>query len=182
MTPNRPDAPFRRKHRHEREIRLWWDALPVGEFRGRLRVGEWVGPNRFFYEPDPQEPFHFVRGNGETITPWKMYWDGGSIPGIGRVHPDLTKTGFMHAYHIHDWLFVEHDREVYEGRPYMYDCDDAADILAECLKTGEVVGVADLGRIHCEPDVAHLIWTAVRTFPAQQAWDRLDPESLEDKL
>jgi hypothetical protein len=112
-------------------IKADYSATPVGKF---INVDKlllrWAKPDWFEYIPDPQGPVSFVRSTGETITPGRMFTDGGSIPRWFWVSKNLSPWVYVPAYLVHDWEFEQHRLKTSQKT-----FDAVRDTIAEGLKT-----------------------------------------------
>jgi len=105
---------------------------PSGNFSGALDV-RWIRNDYFVFIPDEKEPLTFTRKDGTTITPKKMYTDGGSIPRFLWGVKGLSPWGYAPAYIVHDWLF-EAQHCGYEP-DNKFSFDDSVSLMAETMKT-----------------------------------------------
>jgi len=110
----------------------FYDATDTGELKGKIIV-EWLDPDRFIFEPDPNEPLTFRRKDNEVIQPQRMYTDGGSIPPALRAIKSYSPWGYAPAFIVHDWLFVMKQCKIPGFEKY--DLEKAATIMAEIMKT-----------------------------------------------
>ena len=103
-----------------------------GKLQGKLLV-QWVDYDKFIFTPDRDNPLTFVRSNGDTITPGRMFTDGGSIPRPLWIFRSYSPWGYAPAFIVHDWLFeMKHCKiDGYEK----YDHKIAATIMSEVIKT-----------------------------------------------
>jgi hypothetical protein len=136
----------------------------TGTLSGRLVV-EWREPDLFVYRPDGERPLTFVRKGGDTIKPGEMLTDGGSIPRPFWAFRNFSPWGYGPAFIVHDWLFRVHNCRLpgYEK----YSLDEAATIMSEVMKTMMETPGFDYG----DKTVVYMMYEAVRTPPARQAWD-----------
>lgn len=137
---------------------------PPGVLTGSLTI-RWYRPDLFVYTPDEANPLRFTRNTGQIIQPLEMYTDGGSIPRLLWVFRNYSPWGYGPAFVIHDWLFHVHNC----GLPgYRVDSlGDAATVMSEVMKTLMRQPGFDYGsRLSM-----YLMYLAVRSPPAQKAWD-----------
>lgn len=138
-------------------------ATPAGKF---LNVDKlflrWAKPDWFEYIPDPQSPLSFVRSTGETITPGRMFTDGGSIPRWFWSNKNLSPWVYVPAYLIHDWEFDRH-RQKASTKSF----DAVRDTLAEGLKTLMEEGLAPR-----DEKTFRSIYAGVSSFVAMKLWER----------
>lgn len=90
--------------RYRANVRPGWTRL--GSFGGAYTLTP-RGPNDYLYAPGAT-PFSFTRANGEVVTPGRMTTDGGSVPRVAWLLPNLDPWTYLHAYALHDWLFITH--------------------------------------------------------------------------
>ena len=150
----------------------------VGSFEGLPNV-TWNGlmdddkTPKFLFEPNPQNPFRFIRNDGQVIQPRLMDTDGGSIPrilhGVARFDPWHYALGYI----IHDWIFIA--QKCNHAPDDTISFDDSATILAECIKTQMEVGFTDVDgstiRFPKKEDTMYLIYKAVSSSIARRIWD-----------
>jgi len=132
-----------------------------GQLKGKIIV-EWLEPEKFRFVPDSNDPFTFVRSNGEQITPGEMITDGGSIPRPVRVFRHYSPWGYTPAFIIHDWIFrMKYCKlDGYEN----YDVDKAATIMSEVMKTMMEATVEK------DKDAMYFMYEAVKTAPVKKIW------------
>ena len=111
---------------------LHYEQVKTGELGGKLLV-QWIEPDKFILAPDKDKPLTFVRHNKESITPRRMYTDGGSIPRPLWVFRSYSPWGYAPAFIIHDWLF--HMKHCKIPGYEKHDVEDAAWIMSEVMKT-----------------------------------------------
>lgn len=140
---------------------------PVGKFNNleniRLR---WLIPRIFDFVPKKEEPFSFTRYNGQTITPRRMFTDGGSVPRLARWVAQLDPWEYTPAYFLHDWIFEMHHCNIVAGKPDVYTFNDATNILMEAIHTmdyGKIAPISDM--------VFHVIKFAVGSAVARSLWN-----------
>ncbi len=114
-----------------------WKETQKGEIKGKLNL-RWVGPDKFVFMPDKDDPFVFIRKkNGvevERIMPnLPFYTDGGSIPRAAHASKDFSPWNFGPAFIIHDWLFEMNHCALAGHEKYNHEI--AAEIMAEVIKT-----------------------------------------------
>lgn len=110
---------------------IYYSQVNTGELTGSLVV-KWIEPDKFIFEPT-DNPLTFVRSNGQTIVPQRMYTDGGSVPRAFQVFKNYSPWGYAPAFIMHDWLFTMK----YCQMPGYEDSslEEAADIMSEVVKT-----------------------------------------------
>lgn len=74
-----------------------------GKFKGKYTL-EPQGSVDYVYRRDLNNPFRFLRSNGEEIKPSTMITDGSSRPRLTWVIDDFDPRAYIDAYVIHDWL------------------------------------------------------------------------------
>jgi hypothetical protein len=142
---------------------LRYARVPTGTFSGKLDV-QWDGSNRFIYAPRPGDELTYVTSSGDSITPERMYTDGGSIPRLLWGFSGLSPWDYGPAYVIHDWLFErKHCR--YPGWTNV-SFEQSGNILAEGLKT-----LMASGTVEVNPEALVLIRAGVLTPTARRIWD-----------
>ena len=143
------------------------ENYPIGKFNNlesiRLR---WLVPRVFDFVPKKDAPFSFTRYNGQTITPRRMFSDGGSIPRMARMLVQLDPWEYTPAYFLHDWIFEVHHCNVVVGKPDIYTFDDATEVLMEAIHTMDYMKIAEISDI-----VFHVIKFAVSSFVAKSFWN-----------
>ncbi|MBM9593436.1 DUF1353 domain-containing protein [Roseitranquillus sediminis] len=93
----------------ERGAWVGYEETQTGTFLNAENIRlRWVSPDFFEYLPVGESEFGFVRANGETITPGRMYTDGGSIPRAFRNIEGFSPWNFAPAFLVHDWEFDVH--------------------------------------------------------------------------
>jgi immune inhibitor A len=139
--------------------------VQLGEFTGRYSVRP-IGRRDYDYTPDAT-PFTFKRQNGQVITPGRMVTDGGSVPRIAWLVPDIDPWAYMDAYVLHDWLHLTHHciRPLDPRNTF----EEANLVLAEAIYTLMVT----------RPDQYPADWrkivvihTAVSSFVGRGLWDK----------
>jgi hypothetical protein len=120
-----------------------YDTIKPGVLKGRVVV-EWIKPDLFVFTPDSQNPLRFVRDSKDTIVPARMLTDGGSIPRPLWILRNYSPWGYGPAFILHDWLFFMHQCEV-SGHE-RYTLQDAADVMAEVMKTMMVSGKVEVDK------------------------------------
>lgn len=143
---------------------LHYQRTDSGTLSGRVIV-EWREPNLFVFRPDKQQPLTFVRKGGDTITPGVMFTDGGSIPRQFWVFKNFSPWGYGPAFIVHDWLF--HVRNCKLAGYEKYSLGGAATVMSEVMKTMMETPGFDYG----SETVVYLMYDAVQTSPARDAWD-----------
>jgi hypothetical protein len=111
---------------------IHYERTSPGELKGKLLV-QWIGPDKFIFVPDKENPLTFKRHNNDQITPGTMYTDGGSIPRPLWAFRGYSPWGYAPAFIIHDWLFEMHHCQL-PGHE-KYSVDEAAWIMSEIMKT-----------------------------------------------
>ncbi len=141
--------------------RKFYPDLSVGKF-----VGEpwliWIAPGLFRYEPDPGEPFHFIRKDGEIIQPGGMFTDGVSIPRALWFIKNLSPWSYAPAFLIHDWLFDLHHCKRTDKR-----FEEVRDIMLEGIRTLMETKVCKQDRLAFDA-----IYVGIDSFVARQVWDK----------
>lgn len=144
-------------------ITEFYTDVEVGEFHGRLLV-EWVGPDTFLFTPDNEDPFYFMRSNGEKIEPGLMYTDGGSVPRPLWAFKNYSPWGYAPAFIIHDWVY-KIKRCNLDGPRYGFL--ESATVMAEGLKT--LMESAEYGGI--DKLVLLSMYNAVTGSSAEESYD-----------
>lgn len=141
-----------------------YDRTETGELKGKIIV-QWIDQDKFEFLPDPAEPLVFKRRSGETITPARMFTDGGSVPPALRSLKSYSPWGYAPAFIIHDWLFVMAQCKL-PGHD-QFDVDKAATIMAEAMKT-----VMENPKFGGPKKLVHYsMYQAVRTQTARDYWN-----------
>jgi hypothetical protein len=142
-----------------------YNQIKPGRFTGELHL-TWKYPDLFTVDNADQK-FGFIRYNQQIITPQAIYTDGGSIPRLAWGIKDLSPWYYGPAFIIHDWIFEWHRHPDRFGA-CPYTCQDAADILAECLKT-----LMQDPATKCDdsPTTLWLVHTAVSSVVAEHLWN-----------
>ena len=143
-------------------------SYPAGQFNNldslRLR---WLEPGIFDFLPTAENPFSFTRHTGETITPRRMFTDGGSIPRLVRWVGQLDPWGYTPAYLLHDWLFEVHHCNVATGTPNEGPTfEDSVRVIMEAINTMRVIGMAD-----ASPFTFGMIDFAISSYVAKRLWN-----------
>jgi hypothetical protein len=141
-------------------ILSFFESIKIGTFVGIPHL-RWVGPDRFEFFQNDNNPFKFQRNSGETITPQQMFTDGGSIPRIVQSMPDLSPWEYGAAYIIHDWEFEAHHLGLSTK-----SFEDVNRTLAEGIKTLMEAGIVQKSYI-----ALYTIWLAVSSPVAKAVWD-----------
>jgi hypothetical protein len=139
----------------------YYPDFPLGQFVGQPHL-VWVSPDRFRHEPDPADPFRFIRADGEVIQPGVMITDGGSIPRSLWFIKDLSPWSYGPAFLIHDWLFEQHHCGNTK-KPF----DEVRDILMEGVRTLMETGVCDNNRLAFDA-----IYAGVDSVIAKKIWEK----------
>lgn len=155
------------KDKHKKIIDKFIDSLEVGEFKGDFTL-EWIGPDRFQYEPHPLMPFTFIRGNGEEITPEGMETDGGSIPRFAQCLMSTSPWEYGPAYMIHDWEFYRHDFDPNFDKSF----EEVNLTLAEALWTLMNKGYNDSDFPPNSKSLVHGVYSGVMTPICRAVWDQ----------
>lgn len=155
-----------------------YSETSVGKFEGLPNV-IWNGlfdddkTPKFLYKPSSQDPFRFIRHNGQVIEPRLMDTDGGSIPRILHGSARFDPWHYALGYIIHDWIFIAH--KCGHAPDDTISFDDSATILAECIKTQMEVGFKDFDgnqvKFPKNEDTMYLIYKAVASSIARRLWD-----------
>ena len=109
-----------------------YNTTPIGTFEGVINL-RWVEPNIFLYLPDSEQPFRFIRANGQVIEPGPMLTDGGSIPSSAWWLSNFTPWTYGPAYLLHDWIFRGYVCGYFPSDTYSFE--DSASIMAEAMRT-----------------------------------------------
>jgi Protein of unknown function (DUF1353) len=144
-----------------------------GELRGKLKL-QWFQPDEFIFLPDPDRPLTFTRTNQDTITPGRMYTDGGSIPRPFWVFKHYSPWGYAPAFMVHDWLF--HMRHCQLPGYEKYTVDDAAWIMSEVMKTMMEQAEA----VPTDKLALYAMFEAVRSPFAEKLWNQSKEESCKE--
>lgn len=143
-------------------VKADYGATPVGKFLNPEKLFlRWAKPDWFEYLPDSQNPFAFVRSTGETITPGRMFTDGGSIPRWFWLNKNLSPWVYVPAYLVHDWEFDRH-RQKASTKTF----EAVRDTLAEGLKT-----LMDTGLAPRDEKTFRSIYAGVSSFVAMKLWE-----------
>lgn len=147
--------------------------LKTGRFDGEFTL-KWIGPELFLYEPNPSNPFRFIRqlenGDSEIIQPETMETDGGSIPLIAQIATLRTTWEYGPAYIIHDWEFFRHDID----ESFKKSFEEVNLTLAEAIWTlmheGYPTGATRAKPVLNEKNV-YTIYSGVMSPIAKSIWD-----------
>ena len=122
----------------------------------------WKGENWFEYlpHPDPLLRFAFRRYTGETVTPGRMFTNGGSIPRWLWWKEGLSPWDYGPAYVLHDWEFDLH----YCGQSQK-TFEQVRDEMMEALRT-----LMDEGLGTDRPAMFRAIYVGINSSIARQAW------------
>lgn len=143
-------------------VRANYGATPAGKFLNPDKLFlRWAKPDWFEYVPDPRNPFAYVRASGETITPGKMFTDGGSIPRWFWANKNLSPWIYVPTYLIHDWEFDRH-RQKASTKTF----EAVRDTLAESLKTMMETGLGPR-----DEKTFRSIYAGVSSFIAMKLWE-----------
>jgi hypothetical protein len=119
-----------------------WEAQ--GTFEGNFSIGANLtarDDGRYLHRPDPAAPLQLVRASGEVIQPGVMVTDGGSVPSVLQVLPDIDPFTYIKAYLIHDWDFLRHHCDGTYGRTFAEVNATLAEGLYTLMRTGEVATI-----------------------------------------
>jgi hypothetical protein len=142
-------------------------SFPVGRFDNLDNVRlEWLRPNYFEFIPKKNNPFAFIRHNGEPITPRNFFTDGGSFPRLVRWNEDLDPFGWLPAYLLHDYEFDQH--HCHETTKTL---DEVNATLMEAIRT-----LMEMGKIPNDHAVFWIIYAFVNSPVVQYFWDRKWPK------
>lgn len=143
-------------------IKADYGATPVGRYLNVDKLNlRWAKPDWFEYLPDPSDRFAFVRSNGETISPARMFTDGGSIPRWFWLNKNLSPWVYVPAYLVHDWEFDQHRLK---ASPKTFEA--VRDTIAEGLKT-----LMESGLCPRSEQTFRTIYAGVSSFVARKYWD-----------
>ncbi|WP_284449008.1 DUF1353 domain-containing protein [Pseudoxanthomonas mexicana] len=134
-----------------------------GKLKGKLLV-QWIEPDEFIFTPDKENPLTFTRSNGKTITPGRMYTDGGSIPRPLWILRSYSPWGYAPAFIVHDWLFEMKHCELEEHQLYTHT--EAANVMSEVMKT-----MMTNGAVPIDKPTLWSMHTAVSSGIAKELWD-----------
>lgn len=137
-----------------------YEQTEVGEFSGSLDL-RWIKPNRFIYEPNPDDPLTFVREDGTPVIPERIATDGGSIPRLLWSVPPYSPWGYAPAYIVHDYIFESR----YCGSDD-FSFEQSAVVLSEAIKTLMETGCAPVNKLGL-----YSIHEAVASPIAREHWD-----------
>jgi len=140
-----------------------YDSFQIGKLEGKLIV-QWIEPDLFIFLPDEAKPLSFTRSNGDKITPGRMLTDGGTIPRALWILRSYSPWGYAPAFIVHDWLFNMKHCQIPGFEKYTYQ--DAADVLAEVMKT-----MMETKKVELDKPTVFSMHTAVSSFIAQGLWD-----------
>lgn len=126
-----------REQKRKNLLKEWYVSIPIGSFSGNPPELQLVGPDLWVHFPRPAFPFKFTRSNGEVIEPGMFSLDGGSIPGIARGLPFMSKWYYGFAYILHDYLWNLHKQNPQTSKHSMTETNV---ILIEAIKTLQVKG------------------------------------------
>lgn len=146
-----------------------YEEFHAGSLKGKLIV-QWWEPDKFVFLPDKDNPLTFKRSNGETITPGRMFTDGGSIPRGLWIFRNYSPWGYAPAFIVHDWLFEMKHCGLPGNEKYNHEI--AATVMAEVMKTmmeTRQVGVAKLTLLAMyeavDSDIAKTYWDTGKCVP-----------------
>ncbi len=149
-----------------------YDSISTGKFNNLPRL-YWNNRDNFIFSFDEDAPFSFEMSNGTLVTPQRMETNGGSIPRILHLFSKFSPWGYAPAFILHDWIFSA-KRCGYE--PFAsWSLEDAADLMAESMKTLMEVGYVDFDgnrRIMEKSELTLLMMRyAVVTGKARDLWE-----------
>lgn len=133
----------------------------AGKFTGAVNI-TWHGPILYDFIQDPNNPFSFIRENGQVITPENMVTDGGSVPRIFWSVGGLSPWDFLPAYIIHDWLYVQH-----HAGACKYEFQEVNTIMAEAIYT---LMLTNPNNVYSPRDL-WAIFSSVNSFAGKKVWD-----------
>jgi hypothetical protein len=140
-----------------------YEDFRVGSLKGKLVV-QWWEPDKFVFLPDKDDPLTFKRSDGETITPGRMFTDGGSIPRPLWIFRQYSPWGYAPAFIVHDWLF--HMKQCGLPGKDKYNHEIAATVMAEVMKTMMETKKVDVAKLSLLA-----MYEAVDSNIAQTYWD-----------
>lgn len=154
-----------------------YEDFHVGSLKGKLVV-QWWEPDKFVFLPDKDDPLTFKRSDGETITPGRMFTDGGSIPRPLWIFRQYSPWGYAPAFIVHDWLF--HMKQCGLPGNDKYNYEIAATVMAEVMKTMMETKKVDVAKL-----TLLAMYEAVDSNVAKTYWDtgkcELPPTGLATK-
>ena len=140
------------------------------------------GRDEFIFLPEAAKPFTYTTSaklGSKTVKPRLMLTDGGSIPLILWGLSNFSPWGYAPGYMVHDWLFVAHRCKFAPDN--VWNFNQSATILAECIKTLMEVGFTDYDgttkKLGKAIDTLYLIHHAVSSGIAEGYWN--DPRPLD---
>lgn len=144
-----------------------YDDVSPGAFFGlemiRLR---WTRPDWFEFIPKAGDAFRFVRSNGQSVEPRRMFTDGGSIPRILWVRKNLSPWGFAPAFLLHDWEFDLHHCNRTDK-----SFEDVRDTMMEGIKTLMETGLCPRDKV-----TFNVIYAGIDSSVARDIWNRQHPD------
>lgn len=154
-----------------------YEDFQVGSLKGKLIV-QWWEPDKFVFLPDKDDPLTFKRSDGATITPGRMFTDGGSIPRPLWIFRQYSPWGYAPAFIVHDWLFHMKHCGLPGNDKYNYEI--AATVMAEVMKTMMETKKVDVAKL-----TLLAMYEAVDSSIAKTYWDNgkceLPPTGLATK-
>lgn len=146
------------------QLKEWWNTIKIGELSGNPPSLLPIGPDLFLHLPDKTFPLTFTRYNGLSYyLNFRYDTDLGSIPGLGRVHPRLTKTYYTIAYLFHDVKYTISDiwsELTFEENNLM---------CIEIIKTLQIKGYLHYNYFG-GPAIANIIYTGIST--SRKSYDK----------
>ncbi len=121
------------------------------------------GERDYLYTPHPIDPLRFQRSTGEIIQPGQMITDGGTVPRVAWVIPDINPWTYIKAYLVHDWDFLRHHCDATYGRAFEVVNLTLGEGIYTLMRTGEVG--TDWRKVE-------LVYEAVSSFVGHGVWDR----------
>lgn len=151
--------------RYKANFGVRWDAR--GEFLGVYDPATQLTPRgerEYLYIPHATDPLRFRRASGELIQPGRMVTDGGTVPRVAWVVPDINPWTYIKAYLVHDWDFSRHHCDTTYGR----------DFEGTNLTLGEgIYTLMRAGEVGTDWRKVELVHEAVSSFVGREVWNRL---------
>ncbi|MBP3960053.1 M6 family metalloprotease domain-containing protein [Gemmata sp. G18] len=151
--------------RYKANFGVQWDQQ--GEFLGSYDPAthlQQIGERDYLYTPDRNDPLRFRRSSGEIIQPGRMVTDGGSVPRVAWVIPDINPWTYIKAYLVHDWDFIRHHCDTTYARDFPTVNLTLGEGIYTLMRTNEVG--TDWRKVE-------LVYEAVSSFVGQQVWGRM---------
>lgn len=146
--------------RYKELFNVTWDVQ--GTFQGKYTL-EPRGKLSYLYRPDPSDPYRFTRNTGQVIQPGVMTTDGGSVPRLAWLIPDIDPWTYIDAYVLHDWEFLTHHCD-----PNAEESFEAVNLtLAEAIYT-----MMMCKRVDSDWRKVELVFRAVSSFVGRELWNR----------